>query len=121
LRHLTIENFNGVWNAFEDNKEWFPHVRNQHIKNRLDWGQVILHDGVIITYQKNKKNRRIGRDSDVTITQGSHMIHQIINTTKGKGNAVSAINEFFKYVQKAIACHTHKNNINIFYSFFQVI
>ena len=45
------KDFKRVWSIFEQNKEWFPHVRNTHIENRIKWKQCIIEDNVVITFQ----------------------------------------------------------------------
>ena len=67
MNYATIDNFDEVWNIFQNNKKWFPHVRTSHVRNRLSWGQVILQDGIVITQQQYKRNGKIGKDSDVKI------------------------------------------------------
>ena len=98
MRHLTLNEFDEAWKVFHDNKDWFPHVRKSHVRVRLERQQLILQDDVLITYHVNKNNRKIGQDTDVSVTAGSHMIHQIINATSGKGNAKKVINDFFDFV-----------------------
>ena len=98
MNYVTIDDFDEVWKIFKENKEWFPHVRSFHVKNRLNWGQVILQDGVLITQQVYHQTRKIGKDTDVRVEAGSHMIHQIINSVKGNGNAEKVIKKYFDHV-----------------------
>ena len=49
MRYVTEDDFDEAWEYFHSNKEWFPHVRKFHVRNRLKWGQVIIQDNVIIT------------------------------------------------------------------------
>ena len=98
MNYATINDFDEVWKIFNNNKEWFPHVRSIHVKNRLNWGQVILQDGVLITQQVYQQTRKIGKDTDVRVEAGSHMIHQIVNSVKGSGNAEKVIKEYFDHV-----------------------
>ena len=91
MNYATIDNFSEVWKIFQDNKQWFPHVRTSHVRNRLSWGQVILQDGVVITQQQYKRNGKIGKDSDVKIEKGDYIIHQIINSNPKNGNAKKVI------------------------------
>ena len=118
MRYATINDFDEVWQIFKDNKNWFPHVRTFHIKNRLNWNQVILHEGVLITQQVYQQTRLIGRDTDVRVTAGSHMIHQIVNSVKGNGNAEKVIKEYFKHVGTDVYLTVRKENIaaNRFYA-----
>ena len=117
MRYATINDFDEVWQIFKDNKDWFPHVRTFHIKNRLNWNQVILHEGVLITQQVYQQTRLIGRDADVRVTAGSHMIHQIVNSVKGNGNAEKVIKEYFKHVGTDVYLTVRSENIpaNKFY------
>ena len=98
MNYATIDNFDEVWNIFQNNKEWFPHVRTSHIRNRLSWGQVILQDGVVITQQQYKRNGKIGKDSDVKIEKGDYIIHQIINSNPKNGNAQKVIEELCELI-----------------------
>ena len=117
MRYATIENFDEVWNIFQNNKEWFPHVRTSHVRNRLSWGQVILQDGVVITQQQYKRNGKIGKDSDVDVKKGDYIIHQIINSNPSNGNAKKVIEEYFDHVNQNVYLTVRSENIvaNRFY------
>ena len=96
MNHATIDDFDMVWKVFQDNKEWFPHVWNTKVKKRLINNELIFQDGVVITYSKSKRNGKIGRDTDVSITKGDYVIHQIINSNPRNGNAEKVIREYGK-------------------------
>ena len=117
MNYATIENFVDVWSIFQNNKEWFPHVRTSHVRNRLSWGQVILQDGVVITQQQYKRNGKIGKDSDVKIEKGDYIIHQIINSNPKNGNAKKVIEEYFDHVNQNVYLTVRSENIvaNRFY------
>ena len=117
MNYATIDNFDEVWNIFQNNKEWFPHVRTSHVRNRLSWGQVILQDGVVITQQQYKRNGKIGKDSDVKIEKGDYIIHQIINSNPKNGNAKKVIEEYFDHVKENVFLTVRSENIpaNKFY------
>ena len=117
MNYATIDNFDEVWNIFQNNKEWFPHVRTSHVRNRLSWGQVILQDGVVITQQQYKRNGKIGKDSDVKIEKGDYIIHQIINSNPSNGNAKKVIEEYFDHVNQNVYLTVRSENIvaNRFY------
>ena len=117
MNYATIDNFDEVWNIFQNNKEWFPHVRTSHVRNRLSWGQVILQDGVVITQQQYKRNGKIGKDSDVKIEKGDYIIHQIINSNPKNGNAKKVIEEYFDHVNQNVYLTVRSENIvaNRFY------
>ena len=64
MRLAIDSDFNNVWQIFHENKEWFPHVRKSHVRNRIDREQCVYQDEVVITFHKNKQNRMIGKDSN---------------------------------------------------------
>ena len=117
MNYATIDDFDEVWQIFKDNKEWFPHVRSFHIRNRLNWGQVIWQDNVVITQQKYKRTGKIGRDSTVVTQKGDYIIHQIIAKNKGDGSALRVINEYFDHVDSDVYLTVRADNIpaNKFY------
>tara|TARA_B110000908_G_C10253279_1_gene453579 strand:+ start:2763 stop:3200 length:438 start_codon:yes stop_codon:yes gene_type:complete len=117
MNYATIKDFDEVWKIFKDNKEWFPHVRSFHIKNRLNWGQIILDDGVLITQQMYQQTRKIGQDTNVKVQAGSYLIHQIINSDKSNGKAKTVIQRYFDHVETDVYLTVRKENIvaNRFY------
>ena len=117
MNHATIEDFDEVWKVFQDNKEWFPHVWNTKVKKRLINNELIFQDGVVITYSKSRRNGKIGRDTDVSITKGDYIIHQIINSKQGNGNAEKVIKEYFDHVNQNVYLTVRSENItaNKFY------
>ena len=117
MNKATLDDFDEVWEYFHSNKEWFPHVRKFHIRNRLDWGQVILKDGVLITQQQYKRTGKIGHDTDVITKKGDRIIHQIINSEPKNGNAEKVIKEYFDYVNTDVYLTVRDENIpaNKFY------
>ena len=117
MNKATLDDFDEVWEYFHSNKEWFPHVRKFHIRNRLDWGQVILKDGVLITQQQYKRTGKIGHDTDVITKKGDHIIHQIIAKSKGDGSASKVLKEYFDYVNTNVYLTVRDENIpaNKFY------
>ena len=118
MNYVTPKDFKEVWAVFEQNKEWFPHVRTSHIKNRLDWGQIIFQDGVVLTQQLYQQSRLIGRFTDVRVESGSYLIHQIINSEKGNGKAEKVIKEYFDHVKQNVYLTVRSDNkpANAFYS-----
>ena len=117
MNYATIKDFEEIWAIFEQNKEWFPHVRTSHVENRLNWGQVILQDGIVITQQQYKRNGKIGKDTDVDVKKGDYIIHQIINSNPSNGNAKKVIKEYFDYVNQNVYLTVRSENIpaNKFY------
>ena len=65
----------------------------------------------------SRKNGKIGRDTDVFITKGDYIIHQIINSKQGNGNAEKVIKEYFDHVNQNVYLTVRSENItaNKFY------
>ena len=110
MNKATIDDFDEVWEYFHSNKEWFPHVRKFHIRNRLDWGQVILKDGVLITQQQYKRTGKIGKNSTVVTQKGDYIIHQIIAKNKRNGSASKVLKEYFDWVDSDVWLTVRKHN-----------
>ena len=117
MRILKPEDFDEAWTYFEKNKEWFPHVRKFHIRNRLNWGQVICEDGVLITQQVYARSGKIGHDTDVVTKKGDHLIHQIIAEKQGSGAASKVITKYFDYVKTDVwlTVRAANHRANVFY------
>lgn len=109
MNFATINDFDVVWNIFEENKKWFPHVRKSHIRNRLSWGQVILQNNVVITQQQYKRKGKIGHDTDIITEKDDYIIHQIIAQNRD-GSAAKVIKDYFDYVESDVWLTVRKEN-----------
>ena len=54
---------------------------------------------------------KIGRDTDVSITKGDYVIHQIINSNPRNGNAEKVIKEYFDHVGQDVYLTVRSENI----------
>ena len=117
MRYGTIDDFDEAWDYFHSNKEWFPHVRKSHVRNRLDNRQLIIQDNVLITQHEYKRTGPIGRNTDVITSKGDYIIHQIIAKNKGSGEASKVLKEYFEHVQSNVFLTVRANNVpaNKFY------
>jgi len=116
MRLAIDTDFDKVWQIFHENKEWFPHVRKSHVRNRIDREQCIYQDEVVITFHKNAQNRMIGRDSNVRVEKDSYIIHQLINRYKGNGKTKDAIKEFFDFAGTVyLTVRAENTRANAFY------
>jgi predicted GNAT family N-acyltransferase len=74
-------------------KTYFPHIRQDYLKRKIDAGNVILEDGVVIVFAVYKRKQRIGT---VEAQKGDAQIGQIVTATQGSGNASKILNKFFE-------------------------
>jgi ribosomal protein S18 acetylase RimI-like enzyme len=74
-------------------KTYFPHIRQDYLKRKIDAGNVILEDGVVIVFAVYKRKQKIGT---VEAQKGDAQIGQIVTATQGSGNASKILNKFFE-------------------------
>lgn len=60
MTHAKPKDLRAVLAAFQAHKDVFPHIRQDALLRRIDAGQCIYEDGVVITYQQYKKRTRVG-------------------------------------------------------------
>jgi len=107
MYHAEIKDLTKIMNIFKTNREWFPHVREYHIKTRIGRNQVILEDDVVITYhlytrnqplsKKDKEGNNIGKE--VMAEKGDCILHQIVKDKESKSKASAVLQKFFKTVK----------------------
>lgn len=73
-------------------KEYFPHIRQDYLKRKIETNNVILQDGVVIIFGVYKRKQKIG---NVEAQKGDAHIGQIVTLEQGKGNAKAVLNQFF--------------------------
>jgi len=108
------KDFNKVKEIFYSHKKWFPHVRTDYMMRMIDRKQLILEDGILITFHHAKRRQKIG---DVQIEKGDTVLHQIASDSPGSGNAQSILNNFFEYCKKDVFLSVRADNLtaNRFY------
>lgn len=104
MRHATLEDFEEIKGLFKKHKDIFPHVRFDRLWNKINKGQVIYEDGVLITYVIYKRKGYMG---DFTILKGECVLNQIISTS-GKGSEI--LKKFFDYVQTNVFLSVRDDN-----------
>ena len=108
------KDFNKVKEIFYSHKKWFPHVRTDYMMRMIDKKQLILEDGILITFHHAKRRQKIG---DVQLEKGDTVLHQIASDSPGSGNAQSILNNFFEYCPKDVFLSVRADNLtaNKFY------
>lgn len=117
MYHAKESDLDVIMNIFKKNREWFPHVRKFHINTRIGRKQVILEDGVVITYHYYTRNQPLSKlDKDgnelgpsVIAEKGDCILHQIVTNERGKASIV--LQKFFDYVKsKRVYLSVRSNN-----------
>ena len=107
MHHASHTDYDFVMDLFRKNRAVFPHIRTTEIKERIERRQVIVENGIVITYHRVKRLYRIG---DVDINKGDCMLHQIVSSTQGDGTAVAVINKFFSWVNASVFLSVRREN-----------
>ena len=106
--------FEKIKSIFYKHKTWFPHVRTDYMMRMINKQQLILEDGILITFHHAKRRQKIG---DVQLEKGDTVLHQIASDSPGSGNAQSILNNFFDYCPKDVFLSVRADNLtaNKFY------
>ena len=108
------KDFNKVKEIFYSHKKWFPHVRTDYMMRMINKQQLILEDGILITFHHAKRRQKIG---DVQIEKGDTVLHQIASDSPGSGTAQAILNNFFDYCPSDVFLSVRADNLtaNKFY------
>ena len=93
MRHATIEDFDVVKGIFKENRDVFPYLRFDSLKNKIEEGKVVYDKGVVITYNKYKRKQKLG---NVQANMGDIVIQEIVK--EEGGNAVDVFVRFVDFV-----------------------
>ena len=99
--------FDKVKSIFYTHKKWFPHVRTDYMKRMIAKQQLILEDGILITFHHAKRKQTIG---DVHVRKGDTVLHQIASDSPGSGTAQSILNKFFEYCPRDVFLSVRSDN-----------
>lgn len=85
MRHATIEDFDVVKGIFKENRDVFPYLRFDSLKNKIEEGKVVYDKGVVITYNKYKRKQKLG---NVQANMGDIVIQEIVKEEGGDAEDV---------------------------------
>ena len=85
MRHATIEDFDTIKGIFKKNREMFPYLRFDSLKNKIEEGKVVYDTGVVITYNKYKRKQKLG---NVEAKMGDIVIQEIVKEEGGDAQGV---------------------------------
>lgn len=96
MRSATLDDLKEIYRFMQAHEE-LRHVRQDKLKKRIEAGQCVYQDGVVITYQQYKKRTRVG---DVPVPAGAIMLHQIVNSKQFGGAAGRVFDHFVEEIVK---------------------
>ena len=103
--HAKLEDFDKIKNIFKGYRDIFPYLRFDSLKNKIEEGKVIYDSGVVITYNKYKRNQKLG---NVQAKKGDIVIQEIVK--EENGNSVDVFNRFADFVQSDIWLTVRRDN-----------
>jgi hypothetical protein len=96
MRFATLDDLREVARAMRAHEE-LRHVRQDKLRKRIEAGQCIYDEGVVITFQIYKKKTRVG---NLDIPRGSVMLHQIVNAKQFSGAGGRVFKKFVEEIVK---------------------
>ncbi len=106
MKHATGQDFEAVRSLFRQHRQWFPHIRNSHIKRSIEAGETIFDKGVVINYHIYKRKTKIG---DVYAYPGDCILHQIAASERN-GTARVVLNDFFELMSRRVFLSVRADN-----------
>ncbi len=91
MKKAKMKDFDTIWSEFKKNRDVFPHIRTDYLKRQIKNNNVIYYEGVILIFGEYKRRGTLG---DFQYNKGDLIIHQILNSRKGNGNARIIMNRF---------------------------
>ena len=107
MKIATIENYDEIWSVFKKNRDIFPHIRADYLKREINKSNVIFDSGVIIVKGVYQKKVHLG---DQTFEKGTSIIHQIVNSERGNGNASKILKKFLDESNDKVILTVRKSN-----------
>ena len=105
MKHATIEDFDTIKNILKGYRDIFPYLRFDSLKNKVEEGKVIYDSGVVITYNKYKRNQKLG---NVQAKKGDIVIQEIVK--EEAGNSVDVFKRFADFVKEDIWLTVRRDN-----------
>jgi hypothetical protein len=103
--HAKLEDFDKIKKIFKGYRDIFPYLRFDSLKNKIEEGKVIYDSGVVITYNRYKRNQKLG---DTQAKKGDIVIQEIVK--EENGNSVDVFNRFADFVQSDIWLTVRRDN-----------
>jgi hypothetical protein len=108
MKNATLDQASEIFKAFMTNSDMLAHIRKDYIKREIDKGNVIYENRVIIIFNKYKHKVKV---CDNLIAQKDDIIlHQIMNTNEGSGEAGKLLNKFINSFNTDIWLRVRKSN-----------
>lgn len=109
MRHANLDDFHEIYSLIRSHKAWLGHIRTDALKRRIVANQVIYDGGVVITYQRYKRQTQVSRKGGVSAKYGDCVLHQIA-TCKHDGRAAQRFHQFCHFINSDIYLTVRTDN-----------
>ena len=97
MHKAKIKDFDKISYEFKKYGTVFPHIRSDYLKRQIKNKNVIFENGVILIFNKYKRRGKLGTTE---YNKGDVIIHQILNSKVGNGNASRVFKKFCSLTTK---------------------
>ena len=101
VRIAKLNQLEKVWSVFKENRTYFPHIRTDYLKRQIKSKKVIFHKGVVLIDSTYQRTVSLGNKQ---FEKGTNIIHQIVNSKQGNGNATKVLKQYFKRLPNNSKC-----------------
>ena len=101
MKPAKLNQLEKVWSVFKDNRTYFPHIRTDYLKRQIKSKKVIFHKGVVLIHSTYHRKVSLGNKQ---FEKGTNIIHQIVNSKQGNGNATKVLEKYFKSLPNNSSC-----------------
>jgi acetyltransferase-like isoleucine patch superfamily enzyme len=106
MQLAVFENFLAIKEIFKPyQKTIFPHIRQDYMQRKIQNGNVIFMNGVVIIFGIYQKKQRIG---DHAAIKNHAYISQIVSN---KGNGSKILQEFFRFIKVPVWLTVRSDNL----------
>lgn len=99
---ITTEKVDEVEDLLHLHNRYFPHLREvrEEIVQRMKKGNLIMKNGVLITFSKVNKFKKLSKNSDMILKPDDVIVHQIATDYSVRGGTKKVFKEFEERMKK---------------------
>ena len=101
IQKATLQDKADVWDIFKKHRDIFPHLRTDYLKRQIVVDNVIFDEGVVIVNNEYKRQVKL---NNKVFKKGTYIIHQIVNSVRGNGNATKVLKKFLNSLINVQSC-----------------
>jgi hypothetical protein len=107
LTLATSADLDAVKSIFKPHRAIFPYLRNDYLKQAIDEGRCIYHQGIVIIYRNYKHHSWIGKQ---LVKKGDCVLLEIVKNSNSQTNTSKVIQSFFSMMNIDVWLTVRANN-----------